>query len=308
VRILDSWLTDRLHNAGSSVSTLTSVGIGLTQQTASLLASSLASSYNQNEINLLFEATHKLTFRTGYRYVWGSSRDGVLPLEGLAAPEGVTLRRKVGIGGITYHPNSKLSVSGDMEIARSTDVYFRTSLFNYEKGRARARYQLSNTLSFSADFSALNNQNPTPGIHYDFHAYQESLALLWSPQTGKWFDVQGSYTRSDLRSNLSFLSPQDLQPQRSDYRENGHTGTALMNVNLPKYSKLAPKLTAGGSFYVSSGSRPTRYYQPLAKLWLPVSKHAGVFAQWQYYGYGEAFYLYEGFRTHLFTAGLRLSR
>jgi hypothetical protein len=81
-----------------------------------------------------------------------------------------------------------------------------------------------------------------------------------------------------------------------------------MNVNLPKYSKLAPKLTAGGSFYVSSGSRPTRYYQPLAKLWLPVSKHAGVFAQWQYYGYGEAFYLYEGFRTHLFTAGLRLSR
>ena len=81
-----------------------------------------------------------------------------------------------------------------------------------------------------------------------------------------------------------------------------------MNFNLPKYSKLAPKLTAGGSFYVSSGSRPTRYYQPLAKLWLPVLKNAGVFAQWQYYGYGEAFYLYEGFRTHLFTAGLRLSR
>lgn len=32
------------------------------------------------------------------------------------------------------------------------------------------------------------------------------------------------------------------------------------------------------------------------------------FAEWRYYGYGEAFYLYEGFRTHLLTAGLRLTR
>ena len=28
----------------------------------------------------------------------------------------------------------------------------------------------------------------------------------------------------------------------------------------------------------------------------------------RYYGYGEAFYLYEAFRTHLITAGVRFTR
>ena len=55
-------------------------------------------------------------------------------------------------------------------------------------------------------------------------------------------------------------------------------------------------------------SRPTTYYQPGAKLWVPVRKNLSWLTEWQYYGYGEAFYLYEGFRTHLFTTGLRLTR
>ena len=41
---------------------------------------------------------------------------------------------------------------------------------------------------------------------------------------------------------------------------------------------------------------------------LPVTKNLSGFAEWRYYGYGEAFYLYEGFRTHLVTAGLRFTR
>ena len=68
------------------------------------------------------------------------------------------------------------------------------------------------------------------------------------------------------------------------------------------------KFSGGGSFFVSSGSRPTTYYQPLAKLWVPLGKHANWFGEWTYYGYGEAFYLYEGFRTHLATTGLRFTR
>jgi hypothetical protein len=68
---------------------------------------------------------------------------------------------------------------------------------------------------------------------------------------------------------------------------------------------LAPKLAAGGSFFLSSGSRPSSFYQPIAKLSAPLGKKITCFAEWRYYGYGEAFYLYEGFRTHLLTAGLR---
>ncbi|HEV8145008.1 MAG TPA: hypothetical protein VGP79_01430 [Bryobacteraceae bacterium] len=313
MRILESWLTDRLHNAGSSVSNLSSTGATGTQQTAAVLASSLATDYSQTETNVIFDATRKLTLRGGFRYVWGESRDVVLPAAGLSALDETSLSRKVGIGGATFRMNAKLSFSGDSEIARSSEAYFRTSLFNYEKIRARARYQATGSISLAADFSALNNQNPTPGIRYDFLSTQESLSLLWSPKGGKRLDAQASYTRSDFRSDLTYLSPQDLRTQRSLYRENAHTGTALVNLNLPKlklprYPEAQPKLTAGGSFFVSSGSRPTRYYQPVAKLWLPVAKRAALFAEWRYYGYGEAFYLYEAFRTHLFTAGLRLTR
>ena len=46
----------------------------------------------------------------------------------------------------------------------------------------------------------------------------------------------------------------------------------------------------------------------MAKLWVPLGKHVNWFSEWRYYGYGEAFYLYEGFRTHLVTTGLRFTR
>jgi len=41
---------------------------------------------------------------------------------------------------------------------------------------------------------------------------------------------------------------------------------------------------------------------------LPVRKNLALFTEWTYYGYGESFYLYEGFRSHLVTTGLRLTR
>ena len=85
-------------------------------------------------------------------------------------------------------------------------------------------------------------------------------------------------------------------------RFNGADGTRKQALDTLE------NILAGGSLLVSSGSRPTRYYQPVAKLFVPVAKHAALFAEWRYYGYGEAFYLYEAFRTHLFTTGLRLTR
>jgi hypothetical protein len=71
---------------------------------------------------------------------------------------------------------------------------------------------------------------------------------------------------------------------------------------------MTPKVSFGGSMFISSGSRPSSYYQPLARLSIPVMKHISWNSEWRYYGFGEAFYLYEGFRAHIFTTGLRLER
>jgi hypothetical protein len=215
------------------------------------------------------------------------------------------MRRSVGLGGVTYHASQNLSVSGGVEGASSNGVYFRTSLYNYERVRAGARYQVTTTLNLSTDFTLLNNQNPTPGINYDYLSHQESVALLWSPGGGKTWDFEGSYSRFTERSNINYLDPGTLKPVNNLYRDNEHIVTALFHVNLAEPPGHPLKLSAGGSFFLSSGSRPSSYYQPMGKLSLPLTNKITGFAEWRYYGYGEAFYLYEGFRAHLFTAGLR---
>jgi hypothetical protein len=209
---------------------------------------------------------------------------------------------------VTFRPGHGISVTGEVEGGSSSGVYFRTSLYDYQKVRAQARYQATASLSLAADFTLLNNHDPLPGVNYDYLAHQESLSVLYSPAGGKLWDFEGSYTRSDLRSNLGYFSPQDLVPQISRYRDNSHTANALFNLHPFHGAHFAPRLTAGGSFFISSGSRPTNFYQPVAKLWVPLAKHVSLFTEWEYYGYGEAFYLYEGFRTHIVTAGLRFTR
>ena len=296
IRITESWLTDRLHNSGASASG------------AQFLASSLASNYSQTETNVFWDATTKLTLRGGYRYVWGEVRDAVLPQQGLVGTERSKLRRNVGLGGLTYRPIQKLQLTAESEAASSGGVHFHTSLYDYQKVRTQARYQATDTLSLALDVIYLNNENPTPGLNYKFRSQSEALSFFWSPGAGKLFSVQGSYNWSALRSDILYLVPQTLLLQTSSYRENANTGTALVNVNLPHIGAHAPKLTAGGSFFISNGSRPTKYYQPMAKLWLPVSKHVQGFAEWWYYGYGEAFIPYEGFGTHLAAVGLRYTR
>ena len=308
VRIVESWVTDRLHENGSAASSQVLSTTGVSKSFAAVLASSLVTNYNQNEVQIFWDVTSRLTLRGGYRYVWGDANDATLPAVGLVSSDRVELRRNVALGGLTFRPSQKLSISGEAEGALSGSAYFRTSLYDYQKIRAQARYQVTGSVSLAADFSLLNNQNPQTGIHYDYLAHQQSLSLLWRPSGGKRWDIQGSYTRSTVRSQIGYLAPQDLQAQTSFYRDNAHAATALFNVNLPHYAGLAPKVSAGGSFFLSSGSRPTSYYQPVAKLYLPLAKKIDWFTEWRYYGYGEAFYLYEGFRAHLVTTGLRFTR
>jgi hypothetical protein len=308
IRLTESWLTDRMHDAGNA-SSLQNIPSETPAQTAALLASSLVSDYNQTETNLYVEVTNHLTLRGGYRYVWGDASDAVLPQAGeLTGIEQAKLRRNVGLGGIVYRPMKKLLLTAETEVASSGGVYFNTSLYDYQKVRTQARYQATPSLTLSLDFTYLNNSNPTPGIQYAFKSHQEAASLLWSPRNGKIFTFQGSYSFSSLSSSIFYLVPATLTQSTSLYDDRANTATALFTVNLGHVGALTPKLTAGGSLFIAKGSLPTSYYQPMAKLWVPLSKHVQAFAQWWYYGYGEAFAPYEGFGTHLAAIGMRYTR
>ena len=308
VRIIENWLTDRLHDDGSahSINTLTGNTGSSATQIAALLEASLVTNYSQNEIDVLYDPWSKLSLRGGYRYVWGEAYDATIPAAGLASSDQAKLRRNVAIGGLTYRPTQKITISGSAEGASSGGAYFRTSLYDYQKISAKARYQATRSLSLSADFSMLNNQDPQQGVKFDYLEHDESLSLLWTPPKQGW-DFQGSYTRSTIYSDIGYLEPEILAPQISLYRDNAHIASGLFHFKLGRGKGPAPQLMAGGSLFISSGSRPTAYYQPMAKLSVPWGKRASLFAQWTYFGYGEAFYLYEGFRTHMAVAGLRFS-
>ena len=107
------------------------------------------------------------------------------------------------------HLSAPLKNLGHREVegGSSSGVYFRTSLYDYQKVRAQVHYQPLPSLSISADFTLLNNQNPLAGSNYDYSSHQESLSLYWAPRASKIFDFQGSYSRSDLKSNIGYLDP-----------------------------------------------------------------------------------------------------
>lgn len=310
LKIIDSFSTNRYNETGAGALTeqiLLTPGATF-PALVSALSTQQAVTNNRQQVEAILDVTKKITLRGGYRYEWGDAtvRAGTLDQSGSLALG--ALKRNVGLAGATIRPWQKLSLNVDYEGASTDQNYFRTSLYNYQKVRARAKYQASASLWFQANFGLLDNQNPTAGIQYDFRSRDNSLAAFWTPGGGKRISVMAEYDRSTLYSHIDFLLLPFFAPTVSNYKENAHTATSTIDIVLPKVAGIAPKLSAGGSLFVSSGSRASRYYQPLGRLSLPLQKHVQWNTEWRWYGFGEQLYLYEGFRAHIFMTGLRLSR
>jgi hypothetical protein len=287
VRVWQSWGTDRLHDSGSGAS----------------LNSFLANNYNHADTDILADVGAHLALRAGYSHIWGNATDLVLPLAGLTTQTNGQLRRNVLSASATWKTGDRLLLSGEYSRGLSGGTYFRTSLYDYDKARLIARYQVMKDLHLHLDYLVLSNRNPLAGSPYRYLTHQESLSVEWIPSG--WnaaFDV--SYEHCGYHTEITYIDPADFLSSKSDYRENCHTVTTAITATLPRHVTLK----AGGSALVTSGSRPTSSYQPVARLAAPLAHNVSWFAEWRYYGFGETYYQYENFRTHLFTTGLRLSR
>jgi hypothetical protein len=218
------------------------------------------------------------------------------------------LARNVGLAGATVRPTHKLSLNFDYEVGATDRDYFRTSLYNYNRMRARAKYQVTGSLWLQTNFALLDNQNPITGIRYDFRSRDNSLAVFWTPNGGKRISVMAEYDRATLRSRIDYLLLPFLTPAVSVYRENGHLATSVVDLVLPAVGGVAPRLSVGGSLFVSTGTRPSEYYQPLGRLSLPLHRHLQWNTEWRWYGFGENYYQYEAFRAHTFMTGIRMDR
>ncbi|MCS7023921.1 MAG: hypothetical protein NZV14_03920 [Bryobacteraceae bacterium] len=291
LRWMQSWMTDRLHNATALRDTP--------------VVDRLHWNYSQQQSELLIDLTRFLTLRGGYRYVWGDGlgRSGLL---GRTPFESGELRRHVALAGAALRLASSVSLNWDAEIARSDRVLYRTSLTDYERFRLRARYQARPSLLVYGAWHYLDNQNPPRFNAFEFRNQQTAVGIQWLPGA-KRLQLLGEYSRSTIRSNLEYLTPQMLSfRERSFYRENAHTVTALVSVAPPSSWSWRPRLSLGGSAFLSSGSRPTEFYQPVVRLTAPVVKHVELFSEYRWWGVAQTFYAYEGFRTHQGLVGLRI--
>ena len=347
LRFVDSFSSSRYDQKGAGA--LTEQILLTPGATFPALVSALdtpqAVTYNQQQLQAFWRITAEkptptlnILLRGGYRYVWGDAtvRAGTLDQSGPQAFG--ALQRNVGLAGATIRgtfspPQTKkekdkeeakvkageekkdrawkFALNVDYELARTSQNYFRTSLYNYHKLRGRAKFESpGSSLWFQANFALLDNQNPTPGVQNDFLSRENSLAVFWRPNGVKWTRVMlmAEYARSTLYSNIDFLLLPFYVPSVSNYRENAHTATSTIDIVFPKVGGIEPKLTAGGSLFISSGSRASRYYQPLGRLSLPLQKHIQWNTEWRWYGFGEQLYMYEGFRAHIFMTGLKLIR
>lgn len=305
-RILYNSSYDRFHNASNILLTEQLFFAASPEQLRETLsADRLVVNYHQERLDAVVDITKKFTLRGGYRYEWGdaTSRAGFLgPASGYEYP---SLKRHVGLAGGTYRFGSKFTLSSDFEASNGLKTYFRTSLQDYRKFRSVARYQVLPSLLLTANFNILNNANPAPTVNYDFESSQQGAGIFWNPKGGNRISVLAEYSRVRLRSDISYLEPQTLTRAQSLYRDNGHTGVAAINLTPFKAGNLTPSISLGGSFFVSGGTRPINYYQPLGRLLLPVNRHASWYSEWRWYGLSQDYFVYEGFRSHQFTTGFR---
>ncbi len=303
LRVIESWMTDRLHDASAALlnqQILTPAALALITN----FTDRLVTNYNREQVDVLYDLTSRITVRGGYRYEWGDGLTEGALISGLPTETG-TLKRNVGLAGVSLRAMKGLSFSVDFEGADGDSAYFRTSLMNYEKARIQARYQVRPSLVLAAGFTVLNNENPNPAVNYNFLSRDNSLSTTWNPNSGKWVTFTGEYTRATLRSDISYIVPENFTSAQSFYRDNAHEASGFVDLLIPGLGTKGPKLGMGGTLLVSSGSRPTRYYQPAMRLTTPTFKRMNWYGEWRYYGFAEPFYLYEGFRGHLLTIGVR---
>jgi hypothetical protein len=290
LRLIESWLTDRLHNSGSVNS-------------AALPYAREVWNYSRQQLDVLFDITPWITLRGGYRFAWGESLVRSSTLDPYLILESGQIRQNVGIAGINFKAGPKLSGKLDFEAASGGKNYFRSSLQNYQKVRSMARYKPTEELSVGFDSMILNNDNPLSlAGGYSFREMSYSFSLFWSPKKVKNLALNGDYTWSRIHSNTTYLIPQVLVLDNSVFLENAHTASAALDYSLGRFHG-----SLGGSLFTSAGSSPTSFYQPLARIAARINKRLEWNAEWRWYGLSEAFYSYEGFRAHTISTGLRVS-
>lgn len=306
LRIRETYETDRMQVDSTAVLTaLYFPTTGVQVDNRQSVGDRFEATRNRNQVEGLFDVNKSFMIRGGYRKEWGRSlmRSGFLNTQPYERGE---LERNVGLIGLQFRATSRLVVNGDYEIGDGVKTYYRTGLMDTRKYRIQGRFTLRNDLTFNALYSRLENKNPDQGINYNYHAQAISANLQWMPANARNFAFVADYSRSAILSDINYQDATWFRTIKSLYRDNAHSFNTFVNfIARPKSMPAPLTLTFGGSFVTTSGSRPSRYYQPQGKVLVPIIPKLQAFGEWRWFGLNQPYYSFEGFRTHMILAGFR---
>jgi hypothetical protein len=311
LRILQSFYTDRFHVSSGALFVQTLTGVtGLfgggplpNYSTSTANTDLLVSVYSRYQAEAFYDVTSRITLRAGFREELANA---VVPAPGLdlfGNPELGAERHSTVLSGIDVRLFKGLTAmaEGEASIGHGS-VYFRTGMPDTDKFRTRIRYKLSSSLSLGLVDTWMNGSNSLPGVNSTYSARQTSANLMFAPHEGKRISLSLDYTNSYTHSVVPILDPTYETSSNSLYVMRASTAGAWVDLALFHGAKLS----FGGSLLLSSGSLPTNFYQPRARLAVPLAPRVTWNTEWQYYGYRESLYPVENFNYHLFSTGLRL--
>jgi hypothetical protein len=307
LRIRETFETDRIKT--DTTGTIEAVYVKdptLSQTLAGSAADRLETSLSRQTVEALYDITRKFTVRGGYRYEWGDAliRAGAFSITG--PQERLQLERHIGLVGFSARPFAKLSLNGSAEISDGRKSYYRTSLMDYYRLKLTGRYEILKSLQLNAAYNRMVNENPAPDVKSQFKSENGTLGLQYLPEAAKWITLMAEFNYGVIRSDIGYLILVPYQQLQSQYRDRASTGTFLADITVPGKGYFKPKLTVGGSYVTTSGSRPTRYYQPEGRVSIPLHRNVQVFSEWRNYGYNQpGMFSYETFRTHVVMTGVR---
>jgi hypothetical protein len=307
LRIVEYWSTDRLHNAAASLLTEQWLATGSPFLTTNPDTDRLVLTDNEQQLEAFYDVLPALTVFGGERFEWGDATVRGSTLSELPL-ESSNLSRNTALAGATYRLKQTLRASAELEASSNAQAYFRTSLHNYWKLSSRAQWEFLPNWRLAGNFFELNNNNPDPLVDLHFVSRAETASLSWLPKGGHNVNVLLDYTRSNVNSNILYLDPGTLASLPSVYLENGNTATALIELAPKAMGSFAPRVSFGGSLFTSAGSRPTDYYQPTARLSVPLAKGVQWNSEWRWYSLSERTYAFEDFRSNQLMVSLKYSR
>ncbi len=308
LRIVQHWMTDRMHNASSALLAEQYFTTGSVVNFRNFLPDRLALNQTQQQVDVFYDLTKRLTVRGGHRYTFGDTR--VRGSDYAALPfQSADLSRHTALVGAGYRWDTTLRLNADYERARTDRAFFRTSLFHYDRLRLRGSYQPKFAKwRLTGDYSLIENENPNPAIRWDYAARAMTWGAHWLPDGGQKYSILAEYTRSIWYSRINIILPQTFAGARQDFQENAHSGTLLLQLNPRAWTARQPGLNVGGSFVTTGGSRPTTFFQPIARVSQPMGKHVMANAEWRWWRMNQSVFAFENFASHQLLFSLTFLR